>query len=520
MKKKFKIISLVLSLFLFLLNSNSYSLSRCAALMEDIKNADNASEFQEHPYSKLYNPPFDVSLYYNSEIDEWIWGVDNKNYKVIDEDNEFIWALNENKNLTIGKIYDYEVLKGLEIGDEIIEINGKKVSEFSKDQLVDAIYSTDPSPKIVFLNSYGNKIEYDKGYIEKPEIVPVNIQLKIRNVSGINIKENTFQADMEINAIYKVPSIYDVSRKHLVINKDNNEFWMCKFTEDEFEEMQIWNPWIENINSIRQDKTLINREYIFQISDIWKGNEKYKDTSYDDNFVEITSKQFGTFTFTSEYFLKAFPFDKQKLVFQFADLSRDLDMQTLDSNLYNDRYLAYFKNNNKILEWRMLDTSTKYIKVENPEIYPTDGVQMIIEIERDYGYYIFKIILPMVLILLVCWSVFWIHPRELESKLTITIVCLLSLIAYNFVIDQDLPKLGYLTLMDYIILLSYIFATLPNFISIYSFQLYKNRNVKWKFIDSKSRIYGPLSYIFLLLFIIFFNSIDNPYTAGFLSFLR
>ena len=131
-------------------------------------------------------------------------------------------------------------------------------------------------------------------------------------------------------------------------------------------------------------------------------------------------------------------------------------MQTLDSNLYNDRYLAYFKNNNKILEWRMLDTSTKYIKVENPEIYPTDGVQMIIEIERDYGYYIFKIILPMVLILLVCWSVFWIHPRELESKLTITIVCLLSLIAYNFVIDQDLPKLGYLTLMDYIILLSYI----------------------------------------------------------------
>ena len=68
----------------------------------------------------------------------------------------------------------------------------------------------------------------------------------------------------------------------------------------------------------------------------------------------------------------------------------------------------------------------------------------------------------MILILLVCWSVS-IHPRELESKLTITIVCLLSLIAYNFVIDQDLPKLGYLTLMDYIILLSYVFATLSNF---------------------------------------------------------
>ena len=168
----------------------------------------------------------------------------------------------------------------------------------------------------------------------------------------------------------------------------------------------------------------------------------------------------------------------------------------------------------------MLDTNTKYIKVQNPEINPSDGIQMIIEIERAYGYYIFKIILPMILVLLVCWSVFWIHPRELESKLTITIVCLLSLIAYNFVIDEDLPKLGYLTLMDYIILLSYIFATIPNFISIYSFSLYKKRNLKWKVIDSKSRIYGPSLYIALILIIIFINSAGNQYTAGFLNFAR
>ena len=145
---------------------------------------------------------------------------------------------------------------------------------------------------------------------------------------------------------------------------------------------------------------------------------------------------------------------------------------------------------------------------------------MIIEIERAYGYYIFKIILPMILVLLVCWSVFWIHPRELESKLTITIVCLLSLIAYNFVIDEDLPKLGYLTLMDYIILLSYIFATIPNFISIYSFSLYKKKNSKWKVIDSKSRIYGPSIYITSILIIIFINSAGNQYTAGFLSYAR
>ena len=45
---------------------------------------------------------------------------------------------------------------------------------------------------------------------------------------------------------------------------------------------------------------------------------------------------------------------------------------------------------------------------------------------------------------------------EIESRLTITIVCLLSLIAYNFVIDSN-AKLE-ITIMDYIILISYVYG--------------------------------------------------------------
>ena len=63
--------------------------------------------------------------------------------------------------------------------------------------------------------------------------------------------------------------------------------------------------------------------------------------------------------------------------------------------------------------------------------------------------------------------------KELEARLTITIVCLLSLIAYNFVIDADLPKLEYLTIMDYIILVSYIYINfLILFIYTYIFFYY------------------------------------------------
>ena len=101
----------------------------------------------------------------------------------------------------------------------------------------------------------------------------------------------------------------------------------------------------------------------------------------------------------------------------------------------------------------------------------------------------------------------WLDPKEVESKLTITIVCLLSLIAYNFVIDNELPKLEYLTIMDWIILASYLFAAAPNMLAIVTFQMsnkikYKKLNLK---IDQISKRYGITSYILLIFIIVIIN---------------
>ena len=118
-----------------------------------------------------------------------------------------------------------------------------------------------------------------------------------------------------------------------------------------------------------------------------------------------------------------------------------------------------------------------------------------------------------------CWSVVWINPEELESKLTITIVCLLSLIAYNFVIDAELPKLEYLTTLDIIILISYIYATIPNFLSVISFQNLTKKRKKVLLIEQISKKYGLLSYVSLIFLVIFINVNDNPETAGAFAWL-
>ena len=140
----------------------------------------------------------------------------------------------------------------------------------------------------------------------------------------------------------------------------------------------------------------------------------------------------------------------------------------------------------------------------------TDGFEMVFEIERKSGYYVFKIILPIILILMVCWSVIWITPKEIESRLTVTIVCLLSLIAYNFVIDKEIPKLEYLTIMDWVIFTSYVFATIPNFLCIISFKLFTTNKKLCVAIENKAKYVGPISYVVIVLLIISYNVSLEP----------
>ena len=97
----------------------------------------------------------------------------------------------------------------------------------------------------------------------------------------------------------------------------------------------------------------------------------------------------------------------------------------------------------------------------------------------------------------------------------------MSLIAYNFIIDKEIPKLEYLTIIDWIILLSYFYAAMPNLLSIYTFNLYKSKKTKQlNKITFYSQRYGPLSYILLVLFIIMINVNVNPeYASGLFSWM-
>ena len=163
-------------------------------------------------------------------------------------------------------------------------------------------------------------------------------------------------------------------------------------------------------------------------------------------------------------------------------------------------------NSLQLMEWKKHDIDINYY-TESNFVKGTwhDVLEVYIIIERYFHYFLFKIILPVFLILVLAWSTFWINAREIESRLTVSVVCFLSLVAYTFVIDESLPKLPYLTVLDAIILLAYVFSAIPTFQSIYSFILLEKNGIEFaNKLDKRFQKYIPITFIIFVSFIFIF----------------
>ena len=139
-----------------------------------------------------------------------------------------------------------------------------------------------------------------------------------------------------------------------------------------------------------------------------------------------------------------------------------------------------------------------------------------IQAEREFRYYLIKVISPILLILIICWSVFWISGIHLESRLTVTSVSFLALIAYNYVVDEDLPKLGYQTILDSMILLSYFFAGTATVLTIYSYNYCSKNKKEFSPVDKTARFIGPTAYL-LIICILIASGITSMSANDFLS---
>ena len=116
---------------------------------------------------------------------------------------------------------------------------------------------------------------------------------------------------------------------------------------------------------------------------------------------------------------------------------------------------------------------------------------------RNVQNYILKVIFPLVLIVMMSWCVFWTDPTNSNTQFSIAVTSMLTLIAYRFTVDTQLPRLPYMTRLDLFFLVSTLLVFLSLIEVLVTTILDNNGQTKRaKTIDRCCRVIFPV--IFLL----------------------
>lgn len=156
-------------------------------------------------------------------------------------------------------------------------------------------------------------------------------------------------------------------------------------------------------------------------------------------------------------------------------------------------------------EWYVTDHEVEVITEPSSTGSETSSFIFRFYANRHLSFYIFRIIIPLILIITVAWITFFL--QDYGKRVDATTANLLLFIAFNFTIAGELPRLGYLTYMDSLLVGAFFISVLVVIYNVYLKRMEKNERQTWAQRIDKYMIWVyPLGYaiVFLLITAYFF----------------
>ena len=122
-----------------------------------------------------------------------------------------------------------------------------------------------------------------------------------------------------------------------------------------------------------------------------------------------------------------------------------------------------------------------------------------IEVIRQHRYYVWKVFVPLCVIVFASWAVFWIDPTQLAVQTGIGTAMLLTVVAFLLSLQNVIPKINFLTRLDIFVYSSLMFVFLAFGESLTTCTLAaQGREPLARRFDRWSRLIFPLAFAALL----------------------
>jgi hypothetical protein len=105
-------------------------------------------------------------------------------------------------------------------------------------------------------------------------------------------------------------------------------------------------------------------------------------------------------------------------------------------------------------DWHVVSHTTRVLPYRVTPTVEIAGYAFEFIAARNAWHFIIKVIIPLLLIVMMSWAVFWIEPTDNGPQISVAVTAMLTLIAYRFALDVEVPKLPYATRLDVFVLTS------------------------------------------------------------------
>jgi len=295
---------------------------------------------------------------------------------------------------------------------------------------------------------------------EATEVVVGTLLIDVSNISGAN---QTFTADLFVLLSWHDARLEGAFESTELVPLDS-----------------VWSPRIQIVNRRQIQTTIQDQAEVAP-----------------DGTVTTRQRYFGTFSSPLE--LHEFPLDRQRFSIRLVVPGHDPEDVRLISapvDVSEEQRSEVFS----IPDWNIGEITAK------PEPYRVvgkareiSGYVVSFDGRRQIGFWAGKAFISIAIIIAMSWVVFWIDPKYIAPRLSVAVTSMLTLIAYRFLLDGVLPRLSYLTRMDYFLIGSTLLVLLTVIqVVVTTAAMDKDHGRRAARINGHSRWIFPTSFLALM----------------------
>jgi len=206
--------------------------------------------------------------------------------------------------------------------------------------------------------------------------------------------------------------------------------------------------------------------------------------------VRYTQRFYGTLTARLD--LHDFPFDSNTIKIELISAGHTTD----EVELVVDESVT-----GRTPDFSLVDASIGRGEIITGEFYfaPNDvhmpKLTYEFTVHRYAAYYLWKIILPLTIIVFMSWLVFWIDPKQFGPQVGLAATAVLTLIAYRFLLGSLVPRISYLTRLDVFIMGATVLVFMGMVEAVASARIAQSNEKQARRLDRLSRVVFPSAFL-------------------------